>query len=165
MSRLAILSIKPEYAHRILNRTKDIELRRTQMGINSGDVLLIYTSAPEQCISGWFRVSKVETLPVDKMWKKYHARLGIGHEEYLKYFEGVEEAIGLHISEVQCLEPVIPLNDIQILVDGFFPPQGTIGIKSEFGRYGKLLEKIKPKLPDDILPQLSLFKEKRVANQ
>ena len=165
MSRLAILSIKPEFAHRIFDRTKNIELRRTQMGIKSGDVLLIYTSAPEQSISGWFRVSRVEVRSVGEMWKKYHSRLGIGQAEYLAYFEGVKEAVGLHIGEVQCLEPVIFLNDIQMLVDGFFPPQGIIRIKSEFGRYGKLLTKIRAKLPEDILPQLSLFKETHVANR
>ena len=75
MNRLALLSIKPEFAFRILNRTKTIELRRSQMGIKTGDVLLIYISAPAQRLGGWFRVTKVEIHSISEMWKRYHSSL------------------------------------------------------------------------------------------
>ena len=105
MNRLAILSIKPEFARHIMDHTKTIELRRSDMGIENGDVLLIYVSAPDQCISLWFRVKKVEVRAVSEMWKKYHSSLGIGKVQYLAYFDGVKEAVGFHIREVHCLDP------------------------------------------------------------
>ena len=48
MSSAAILSIKPVYANQILAGTKAIELRKSSMGLSAGDVILVYSSAPEQ---------------------------------------------------------------------------------------------------------------------
>ncbi len=155
MSNAAILSIKPVYANQILAGTKTIELRKTAMGLSAGDVILVYSSAPEQRIGFWVRVNEIETLPVDQMWQRHHERLGIGHEGYADYFSGTRSAVGFHIGEVHPLLPV-SLVEIQRLVPGFVPPQGILWLRDEVGRYEKLLTALSDPLPKDIFSQQSL---------
>src|SRR6266567_763223 len=101
MSTSAIISIKPVYANQILAGTKTIELRKSAMGLTENDVILVYSSAPEQRFSFWFRIGRVESLPVRKMWDLNEKQLGIGFEDYSLYFSGLEFAVGFHIAQLQ----------------------------------------------------------------
>jgi predicted transcriptional regulator len=156
MSAAAILSIKPIYVSKILAGTKTIELRKSSMGLNSGDVILVYSSVPEQQITFWFQIQAIETLRVDSMWDRYRDVLGIGHEEYMEYFSGVEYAVALHVGRVQQVSPV-SLREIQRLVPGFVPPQGLIWLKDDIGRFERLLASLSAPLPADVFTQQSLF--------
>lgn len=155
MSSAAIISIKPVYANQILAGTKTIELRKSSMGLAAKDVVLVYSSAPEQFLSFWFRIRKLETLPVAEMWKRHADRLGIGRDDYDAYFAGAEAATGLHVGDLHRLDPV-PLADIQRAVEGFAPPQGMIWLREELGRYERLLSTLSDPLPKDVFPQLGL---------
>jgi predicted transcriptional regulator len=155
MSNAAILSIKPVYANQILAGTKTLELRKSSMGLAAGDVILVYSSAPEQQLAFWIRVKDVEALPVEDMWRQYHDRLGIGPDEYAAYFRGARTAVGLHVGEVHALVPV-PLREIQMLVPGFVPPQGILWLRDELGKYEALLPRLSDPLPRDAFPQRSL---------
>ena len=154
MSTTAILSIKPVYANQILAGTKTIELRKSSMALTEGDVILVYSSAPEQCLSFWFRVKAIETLPVQLMWKRHHRRLGIQEDDYLTYFGGFDVAVGLHVGELQPIDP-IHVRQIETLVPGFVPPQGIIWLRDDFGKYRSLLSRLSAPLPDDVFPQQS----------
>jgi predicted transcriptional regulator len=155
MSNAALISIKPVYANQILAGTKTIELRKSAMGLTAGDVVLVYSSAPEQQLCFWFRVRNVESLTVGEMWKRNAAQLGIDREDYDAYFADASMATGLHVGEIHRLVPV-PLAEIQRLVSGFVPPQGMIWLRAELGRYERLLRKLSEPLPDDAFPQLAL---------
>jgi predicted transcriptional regulator len=156
MSNAAILSIKPNYANQILTGAKAIELRKSSMGLTAGDVVLVYSSAPEQRFLFWFRVQRVEPLTVSEMWKRYEPVLGINHEDYVAYFRDLDTAVGLHVGEVHPLNP-IPLREIEKLVDGFVPPQGLIWLRDDFGRFEKLLTMLSDPLPAELFPQQSLM--------
>jgi predicted transcriptional regulator len=153
-----ILSIKPTYATQILAGSKNIELRRSAMGLRLGDVVLVYVSAPEQCLGFWFRIAAVETLPVDEMWRQYEPRLGITHQPYVEYFSGVRNATGLHVGELHPLTPTVSLAEIRSLVPGFVPPQGHIALRDAWGRYERLLNRLSCPLPPDVFPQEGLFR-------
>lgn len=157
MSSAVILSIKPEYARRIVAGTKTIELRRSPMGMESRDVVLVYLSAPDQCLGFWFRIARIETLPVNVMWDRYQNRLGIEREPYDEYFEGATTATGLHVSEVHPLSPEISLTEIRALVPNFTPPQGLIRLREIGGRFEDLLARLSLPLPEDVFPQQALF--------
>jgi predicted transcriptional regulator len=155
MSTCAIISIKPVYANQILAGTKTIELRKSSMGLSEDDVVLVYSSAPEQELAFWFRIRMVESLPVRKMWDLHGPQLGIGFDDYSAYFNGLEFAVGLHIGEVQPIVR-IPLKEIESLVDGFVPPQGIIWLRDEMGRFQNLLSRLSTPLPEDVFAQQSL---------
>lgn len=157
INKVAILSIKPEYTKKILLHEKTIELRKSTFGLQKGDFIIVYTSAPNQCIELWFRIKKVEVSGVKDLWNKYNDELGINHEEYLSYFNGCKKVTGLHIGDLNQLDPVIPLKKIQQLVPDFVPPQGIIWIKNNMGRFAGLINALSPPLPPNAFPQLSLF--------
>lgn len=158
MNTSVILSIKPIYANQILAGSKTIELRRSAMGLRAGDVVLVYVSAPEQCLRFWFRIAAVETLPVDEMWRRNESRLGIPREPYNEYFDGAKSATGLHVGELHTLDPSVSLAEIRALVPGFVPPQGLIALRDAWGRYELLLRQLSPPLPADVFPQEGLFR-------
>lgn len=154
MSTAAILSIKPVYANQILAETKTIELRKSAMGLTAGDAILVYSSAPEQRFAFWFRIREIETLPVEQMWRAHHAQLGITLEDYSAYFNGLRDAVGLHVGEVYSFSP-ISLREIQKLVPGFVPPQGIVWLRDEFGRFRRLLSRLSSPLPEYLFSQQS----------
>ena len=127
------------------------------MGLEPRDVVLVYISAPEQCLGFWFRVARIETLPVEGMWSRHADRLGIDRDRYGAYFAGAESATGLHVSEVTPLMPTVSLAQIQELAPGFVPPQGMIRLRDAAGRYEKLLAQLAMPLPVDAFAQQSLF--------
>ena len=150
----ALLSIKPSYANQILAGTKTIELRRSAMGLRARDVVLVYSSSPEQQLSFWFRIKVIETLTREELWRRYQDRLGITHEVYVAYFADANTATAVHVGAVHRLKP-IPLAQIRHAVSGFVPPQGLIWLREECGRYESLLSMLSDPLPSDVFPQLS----------
>jgi predicted transcriptional regulator len=159
MSNIAILSIKPEYSSQIVAGCKTIELRHTTLNLKKDDIIIVYESAPKQSLGFWFRIAATEVLPVEEMWNRYHNRLGIDFESYMAYYEGCEEAAGLHIGDVFELSPPVPLAKIKELVYDFVPPQSILWVRDNVLRFKKLLKEIYPPLPSDSVPQPMLFKE------
>ena len=154
MSTAAILSIKPVYSNQILAGTKTIELRKSTMGLNPGDVVVVYSSAPEQVIKFWFVVKEIETLRVSELWDKYQSQLGIGHEEYEDYFRGQESAVALHVGQLHPVTP-IPLKQLIRLVPGFVPPQGLVWLRDDFGKFEPLVSALSTPLPGHLFAQHS----------
>src|SRR5262245_8537777 len=141
MSTAAIISIKPVYANQILSGTKTIELRKSSMGLNRNDVILVYSSAPEQRFTFWFRIKLIERMSVKEMWDRHSSLLGIGFEDYVAYFHGQNDAVGFHVGNLQRITP-IPLMEVEELVPDFVPPQGLIWLRDEMGRFHTLLSNL-----------------------
>ncbi|MFM6154206.1 MAG: DUF3850 domain-containing protein [Sphaerospermopsis kisseleviana] len=70
------LSIKRIYAERIMSGIKTIELRKRPIGMEVGDLILLYETAPDSVIRGGFIADKTISLPVPKMWEKYQSIMG-----------------------------------------------------------------------------------------
>ncbi|WP_207714374.1 DUF3850 domain-containing protein [Scytonema sp. UIC 10036] len=122
---IKVLSIKRVYAERIVDGTKKIELRKRSIGIELGDLILLYETTPDSVIKGGFVADKTISLPVSEMWSKYHPILGVDKEFYDLYFENCEFAYGTFIYQ-NFLFPALSLKQIQELCSGFTPPQATI---------------------------------------
>jgi predicted transcriptional regulator len=119
------LSIKKIYAERIINGTKTIELRKRPIGMELGDLILLYETAPDSIIQGGFIADKLISLPVSQMWGKYHSLMGVEKEFYDSYFENCEIAYGTLIYKSFTF-PQLSLEAIYKLCPGFVPPQATI---------------------------------------
>jgi predicted transcriptional regulator len=56
MSNILLLSIRPEYANKIFDRTKTVELRRVRPRLlNEGDRVVVYVSSPGTSCSWFFQ--------------------------------------------------------------------------------------------------------------
>jgi predicted transcriptional regulator len=67
------LSIKRVYAERIFTGEKTIELRKRDIGIYPGMLILLYEVVPDSCIRGGFILHRTKCLPKDTMWQQYHS--------------------------------------------------------------------------------------------
>ncbi|MGB3649645.1 MAG: hypothetical protein WBA41_00235 [Rivularia sp. (in: cyanobacteria)] len=119
------LSIKRIYAERIIAGTKTIELRKRPIGMELGNLILLYETVPDCIIRGGFIADKTISLPVQKMWEKYNSVMGVEKEFYDSYFDNCEFAYGTFIYRNFAF-PELPLNQIHKLCSGFTPPQATI---------------------------------------
>ncbi|MDB9318681.1 DUF3850 domain-containing protein [Nodularia spumigena] len=119
------LSIKRIYAERIIDGSKKIELRKRSIGIELGDLILLYETTPDSIIKGGFIADTTISLPVDQMWSKYHHILGVEKEFYDIYFENCEFAYGTFVYQ-SFIFPSISLTQLHELCPRFTPPQATI---------------------------------------
>lgn len=119
------LSIKRVYAERIINGTKKIELRKRSIGMELGNLILLYETTPDSVIEGGFIADKTICLPVSEMWSNYHHILGVEKEFYDIYFDNCEFAYGTFVYQ-SFVFPPISLTQLHKLCPRFTPPQATI---------------------------------------
>lgn len=119
------LSIKHIYAERIVAGIKTIELRKRPIGMELGDLILLYETTPDSVIRGGFVAGETVCLPVSEMWKRYSSAMGVEKEFYDSYFSNCKVAYGTIVHQSFCF-PDLPVGEIQKLCPGFVPPQATI---------------------------------------
>src|SRR5438128_2717444 len=122
MRRFFLLSIKPEYSDRIFSGEKKFELRKRRLGIRRGDIVVVYTSSPTRALTGAFMAMGELELPVEIMWARHRAQLGIERGAFDEYFDGSESAVAIPIGKAVRI-PAIPLPDLRRFRPGFTPPQ------------------------------------------
>jgi type I restriction enzyme S subunit len=116
-----LLSIKPEFAEKILDGTKRYEFRKTRFSDPSAvETIYLYASSPAQRIVGAFSMGElISDTPAD-LWRKYGHSSGItDRSRFMTYFENSEEGHAIEVDQVHELdESVNPRNQ----VESFSPP-------------------------------------------
>lgn len=118
MNRLVVMSIRPRFAKAIYSRTKQFEFRRVRTQLRSGDLVLVYESAPVSYLTGQFHVGKVVIgSPTDliELEAEGTSRVAVQH-----YLLGAQVA-----SAIEVLDPVrwrekVCFNEF---LPGYRPPQ------------------------------------------
>lgn len=109
-----LLSIKPEYAEKILQGHKKFEFRRTIFKFPEVTKVVIYASSPVQKIIGEFEVDQILTLKLGELWKKTKQDSGIDKEFYDSYFAGKEIGHAIKVKKVKRYANYLDLEDLQI---------------------------------------------------
>jgi predicted transcriptional regulator len=109
--RVALFSIKPQYADAILAGSKEVEFRRTSLAEDVSHVV-IYATAPIKKIVGTFEVEGVERSVPDALWKTYSQVGGIAHDAYADYFEGADTAYAIKVRSPRQLPQPLALTDL-----------------------------------------------------
>jgi predicted transcriptional regulator len=123
MPKFLFLSIKPEYANKILNKQKTIELRKNRPNVKTGDYVLIYATVPVKAVIGLGKVkSMIDTTPLE-MWENRSAQLGIDQSAFDLYYLNSHKAIGIELESICKFKIVFPLSEIKKLYPKFSPPQ------------------------------------------
>jgi predicted transcriptional regulator len=120
--RVTLMSIRPEFAERIFDGEKRVELRRQRPRLEPGDVVLVYTTSPHQAVRGAFEVQRVVSKSVPSMWRTFGPQLGVSRGDYDRYFEGCEFAHGIEIGAVRTWRP-FSISTLRKLFNDFRPPQ------------------------------------------
>ena len=119
-----LMSIRPQYANKIFDGSKTVELRRIKPKfLGNGDLVFIYVSSPVKSLLGAFVVSSVVEKPLASLWNAVRNRAGINKAEFFNYYVGAQSGVAIFIKDVWLLPKPIHLTDLKRQVKGFHPPQ------------------------------------------
>jgi predicted transcriptional regulator len=121
-----LMSIKPEYAKKIAAGEKAVEVRRSNLNLEIGDVILIYASKPQALIIGSVRVALVERLPKEALWAKHREKIGISLYEYELYLNAKPSATAIHLSDFRALKSPLSLQTLRKLFPSLLIPQSYL---------------------------------------
>lgn len=121
--RAVLLSIKPKYADLILDGSKTVELRRSWPSNDVG-VMVIYSSAPVQRLTGLAVIKEIRECSFEGLWEiaQTHGG-GVTHEELQEYIGAKKKSYGVMLGRVAPAEVLVDPKD---LFSNFTPPQGFL---------------------------------------
>ncbi len=116
------ISVKPEYAKKLVSGQKDIELRKIKPHVQQGDYVIIYASAPIKAILGMGKIKSIIECSPSFLWENYSERLGITRTNYFSYYDGHQKSVGI---ELEMIKPIIPIELVELkqIDPNFHPPQ------------------------------------------
>ena len=117
--RVALISVHPEFADKILSGEKRVELRRSKLH-SAISHLVIYATAPRSVVLGWVKVTDIESGSPTKVWDAHKKHAGISRARFRQYFEGCRSAVAIHVDDPQPLQAPMRLSEIN---DGLAAPQ------------------------------------------
>lgn len=96
-----LLSIKPEYAEKILNGEKRFEFRKSLFGNVGVTAVVIYVTKPVGKVVGEFEISEVLRDKPAKVWARTKRFAGIDKVFFDSYFEGRNMAVAIGVGTVR----------------------------------------------------------------
>jgi predicted transcriptional regulator len=135
-----LLSIKPEFADKIMSGEKRYEYRKTLHKHPNVQSALVYVTQPVGKLVCEFDISAIVKLSPAEMWKKTAAWSGISKEFFDSYFENRQYAFALQIGAVNKYD--VP-RDPREVFDDFVPPQSFMYVPQD----------VRPK-QDSLFPEL-----------
>ncbi len=132
-SRMIVLSLKPRFAEAILAGTKTVELRRTTSKIEVPTRALLYATTPVRALLGTCIITDVRSANLTALWREHGSRSELSHNEFKRYFEGLDVGTALTLSHQRPLDRTVPLQDLRANPRGFRPPQSFAYVDPKTG--------------------------------
>ena len=123
LSRLMLLSIKPQHVNNILNGSKTVELRRIRPQISSGQPVAVYATLPVAAVVATCRVRQIDVAAPAAIKARHLDDAVISTNEFDAYFSGSNQAVAIHLDKVAVLENPVTLADIRSRHGAYSPPQ------------------------------------------
>ena len=93
--------------------------------------MVVYATVPVAAVVGFFTVDRIEQLPLRQLWRLVRDIAGVTRTEFLDYFHGTSNGVGIFIADVKRLDNPVPLEKLRTFWPGFHPPQGFRYLNSE----------------------------------
>lgn len=105
-----LLSIKPEFAGKILDGRKTFEFRKTapRRGV---DKVILYETAPTMMVVGEAAVESTLIGSPENVWKLCRWGGGIDERRYRAYFEGSERAVAFRLTDPKRYRKPVPIEE------------------------------------------------------
>lgn len=123
--KLILLSIHPEYSSLIFSRRKTVELRKSKMHIDTGDIVIVYETVPTKAIVGYFVIESIESGDPQVIWKKYSTAAMINKQKFEEYYFDKKNAVAIKIGFAKKFAFPMSL-DVMRNRFGILPPQNFI---------------------------------------
>jgi predicted transcriptional regulator len=126
-NNILLLSIKPEYADKILAGKKTVELRRVRTRLEAGDLVLVYVTSPQQILVASLEVERVitENLPQNKknFWEQVKDKAGITYQDFQRYYQGASLGVAIFFNNKNIFNNPIKLTTLKKKLPAINPPQ------------------------------------------
>lgn len=96
-----ILSIKPEFANKIFDGSKQYEFRRSIFKDPNVTTVVVYASSPIQKIIGEFEIECILNLNIENLWDITQEHSGISKDYFLAYFENKDAGYAIKIKKTK----------------------------------------------------------------
>jgi predicted transcriptional regulator len=122
---ILLISVKPEFAEKIINGEKTIELRKSApKKVRKENYILIYVTSPIKELWGICKISEILKDSPNKFWDNYGSKTGITEEQFKLYFKTNKKAFGIELKEVRNFSKhSIDLQNLRKAFPKFMPPQ------------------------------------------
>ncbi len=137
-----LFSIHPQYAEKIFDGTKTVELRNRRVQLTHPARLWIYVTTPEKHLAGFATVRHVDFGNSTKIWKRYWGELGITQEQYFAYVGDRELVSAIVVEDVVRFETPLGLSRLKQLLPTFHPPQFYMDMSAKKGFAGLVAEEL-----------------------
>lgn len=107
-----LLSIKPEYAEKILSGTKRYEYRKAVFRNTEVKTVVIYATMPVGKVVGEFEVGGIVRGSPSKLWRETREASGITRDFFMAYFEGRTEAQAIRVASTRRYATPKALRDV-----------------------------------------------------
>lgn len=121
-----LLSIKPEYAQRIIDGTKQFEFR-TRRCREDITKIIFYSTVPESTVVGEAEIEEVLVGAPSTIWEKTKHAAGIPRSFFRQYYKGRPQAVAYKLKNVIAYDTPKALSDYGIT----HVPQSFIYIEDE----------------------------------
>jgi len=121
MNKALLLSVKTEFADKIFDGRKTIELRRRRPRVELGDYLVIYVPTPCKGIVGVASVDQVVEARLGTLWRKVRHGCGVTYTEFRAYFAETSTGYGIFLSRPARFTSSLALDTIREIEPGFTP--------------------------------------------
>ena len=112
--KAVLLSIKPEFAHKIFEGSKKFEFRKQVFKDTSVKKVIVYSSSPEQKVIGEFEIETILSGTPDNIWIQTSFSSGITQEFYDEYFEGRDKAYAIKVASTKMYRKQKTLADFNV---------------------------------------------------
>lgn len=99
--KAVLLSIKPEFAHKIFEGSKKYEFRKQVFKDLSVKKVIVYSSSPEQKVIGEFEIETILSDTPNNIWIQTKLYSGISQEFYDEYFKGRDNAYAIKVASTK----------------------------------------------------------------
>jgi predicted transcriptional regulator len=125
-----LMSVKPEFAEKIMRRKKTVELRRKFSTRWLGHRINIYASAPVMSLVGEARIAGIVSKKPEIIWERFHDQIGCSRAEFDAYAAGANELYAIELDEVRPYRDRFPLSQItHLLNEKVIAPQSYLTLE------------------------------------
>lgn len=107
-----LLSIKPEYAEKILDGNKRYEFRRVVPKANGVTTVVIYATKPIGMVIGEFDIDGVLSEKPSALWAQTSKYSGISKKFFNEYFRGRDTGHAIKVKEARRYETPVDLGSV-----------------------------------------------------
>ncbi|ECB6453198.1 TPA: ASCH domain-containing protein [Salmonella enterica] len=105
-----LLSIKPEFAEKILDGSKRFEFRKGIFKNRSINTVVIYATMPLGKVVGQFSIESILSDAPEDLWIKTQKYAGISKTFFDNYYSGRSTAYAIKVGDVERFETPLPLS-------------------------------------------------------